>query len=116
MVRFGQIRPGKGRASGGWPQFVGFILTRVRAARRWAWVVKFGGGRVKGYQELSNRAEFVKYAKEGSEQVVREKISFWKNWSGERMVWDGWADSVWERCRWSGMVGGGRILLLRGQS
>ena len=49
-------------------------------------MVKFGGGRVKGCQELSNRAEFVKYAKEGSEQVVREKISFWKNWSEERMV------------------------------
>ena len=86
MVRFGQIRPGKGRASGGWSQFVGFVLTRIRAARRWAWVVKFGGGRVKGCQELSNRAEFVKYAIEGSEQVVREKISFWKNWSEERMV------------------------------
>ena len=76
MVRFGQIRPGKGRASRGWSQFVGFVLTRIRAARRWACVVKVGGGKVKGCQELSNRADFVKYTKEGPEQIVREKINF----------------------------------------
>ena len=111
MVRLGQIRSRKGRANCGRSQFVGFVLTRIRAARRWAWVVKFGDGRVKGCQELSNRDELVQYAKKGSEQVVGEKISFWKNWSGESMVWDGWARSGIGRGLWGivefclGMVG-----------
>ena len=88
----GQIWSRKCRASRGWSQFVCFVLIRIRAAQRRAWVIKIGGGRILGCQELPNRNELVKYVKVGSEQVLGGKISSWKNWAGQGclgMIWVG---------------------------